>query len=62
MEIDYSKAAGATLLKSFTTVDIFLPILEEFTNIFPKEHLRKAAEATVCFNVMTLQAVTKGAL
>ena len=61
-EIDYSNAAGATLLKSLTAVDILLPILQEFRNIFLKEHLRKAAEATVSFSVMTHQAATKGAL
>ena len=61
-EIDYSNAAGAALLKSLTAVDILLQILQEFRNIFLKEHLRKAAEATVSFNVMTLQAATKGAL
>ena len=59
---DYSNAAGATLLKSLTAVDILLPILQEFRNTFLKEHLRKAAEATVYFHVMTLQAATKGAL
>ena len=36
----------ATLLKSLTAVDILLPILQEFRNIFLREHLRKAAEAT----------------
>ena len=41
-------ATGATLLKSLTAVDIFLPILQGFRNIFLKELLRKAAEAAVC--------------
>ena len=36
-------------------MDILLPILQEFRNIFPKEHLRKADWATfTCFNVVTL--------
>ena len=61
-EIDYSNAAGATLLESLTAVDILVPILQEFRNTFLKEHLRKAAAVTVCLNVMTLQAATKGAL
>ena len=59
-DIDYSNAAGPTLLKSLTAVDILLPILQELRNIFLD--LRKAAEAPVCFNVMTLQAATKGGL
>ena len=62
MEIDYSNAAGTTLFKSLTVVDILFPILQEFRNIFLKQHLQKAAEATVCCNAMTLQAATKGAL
>ena len=38
-------------------MNILLPILQEFTNIFLKEHLRKADEATcTCFNVMTLHS------
>ena len=61
-EIDYSNAAGAALPKSLIAVDIFLPILQKFRNIFLKEHLREAAETTICFNVMTLQAATKGPL
>ena len=54
-EGDNSNIAGAILHKSLSAVDILLPILQEFRNIFLKKHLRKAAEATcTCFNVMTL--------
>ena len=56
-ESDNSNVAGATLLKSLSAVDILLPILQEFRNIFSKEHLRKADGATfTCFNVMTLNS------
>ena len=49
--------AGVTLLKSFSAVDILLPILQEFRNIFLKEHLRKSAEAAfTSLNVMTLHS------
>ena len=54
-ESDNSNIAGATLLKPFVSADILPPILQEFRNIFLKEHLRKSAEATcTCFNIMTL--------
>ena len=56
-ESDNSNVAGATLLKSLSAVDILLPILQEFRNIFLKKRLRKAAEATcTCFIVMTLHS------
>ena len=56
-ESDNSNVAGATLLKSLSALDILLLILQQFRNIFLKEHLRKAAEATyTCFNVMTLHS------
>ena len=56
-EIDCNNAGGAALLKSISTVDILIPILQEFRNIFLKEHLGKAAVATcTCFNVMTLHS------
>ena len=59
MESDNSNIAGATLLKSLSTVDILLPILQEFRNIFLKKRFRKAAEATcTCFIVMTLHSST----
>ena len=45
-ESDNSNVAGATLLKSLSIVDILLPILQEFRNIFLKKHLKKTAEAT----------------
>ena len=48
-ENDYSNVAGATLLKSLSPVDILLLILQEFRNIFLKEHIRKAAEATFTY-------------
>ena len=52
-----SNVAGAALLKSPSAVDILLPILEEFRNIFLKKLLTKAAEATcTCFIVMTLHS------
>ena len=44
-ESDYIEVAGAALLKSFSAVDIFLQILQEFRNIFLKVHLSKAAPA-----------------
>ena len=54
-ENDTSNVAGATRLKSLSAVDLLLPILQEFRNIFLKNHLRNAAEATwTSFNVMTL--------
>ena len=56
-ESDNSNVAGAALLKSLSIVDILLPILQEFRNIFLKKHLRKTAEATCTpFNVMTLHS------
>ena len=45
--IDYNNAAGATLLKSLSAVDILLPLLQEFGYIFLKEHLRKCSVATI---------------
>ena len=46
--------AGATLLKSLSAVDILLPILQEFRNVFLEEHIRRADEATCFyFSVMT---------
>ena len=45
------------MLKSLSVVDIFLSILQEFRNIFLKEHLRKAAAATCTwFHVITLHS------
>ena len=56
-ESDNSNVAGATLLKSLSIVDILLPILQEFRNIFLKKHLRKTAEVTCTFfNVITLHS------
>ena len=46
MESDKTNVAGAALLRSISAVYIFLPIPQEFRNIFLKEHLRKADEAT----------------
>ena len=45
--IDYNNAAGATLLKSLSAVDILLPLLQEFGKIFLNEHLRKSSVATI---------------
>ena len=57
MENDYSNVAGATLLESLFTVDILLPILLEFRNIFLEEHFSKVAEPTCsCFDTMTLHS------
>ena len=42
-ECDSRNIAGATLVKSFSAVVIFLQLLQEFRNIFLKEHLRKVA-------------------
>ena len=57
MENDYSNVAGATLLKSLFTVDILLPILQEFRNIFLEEHFSKVAEPTCsCFDTITLHS------
>ena len=54
-ESDDSNVAGETLLKLFSAVDILLPTLQKFRNIFLKEHFRKSAEATcTCFIVVTL--------
>ena len=56
-ESDYSNFAGATLLKSLSTVDILLPILQNLKRNFLFWHLRKAAEVTyTCFSVMTLHS------
>ena len=57
MKSDDSNVAGATLLKLLFAVDILLPILREVRNIFLKELLRKADEATCArFNVTTLHS------
>ena len=64
-ENDYSNVAGATLLKSLSPVDILLLILQEFRNIFLKEHIRKAAEATFTYFNCTwlyIQTATRGVL
>ena len=63
-ETYYRTTAGATLLKLASAMDILLPILQEFRNIFLKEHLRKAPEATqTCFNLwFYIQAATRGVL
>ena len=45
--IDYNNATGAALLKSLSAVDILLPLLREFGNIFLNEHLRKSSGATI---------------
>ena len=51
---DNSNVAGATLFKSLSAVDILLPILQEFRNVFLEEHIRRADEATCFyFSVMT---------
>ena len=64
-ENDYSNVAGATLPKSLSPVDILLLILQEFRNIFLKEHIRKAAEATFTYFNCTwlyIQTATRGVL
>ena len=38
---NHTNIVGATLLKLFSSMDIFLRIFQEFRNIFPKEYLRK---------------------
>ena len=51
---DNSNVAGATLFKSLSAVDILLPILQEFRNVFLEEHIRRVDEATCFyFSVMT---------
>ena len=57
MEGDCSNVPGAALLKSLSTVDILLPILQKFRTIFLNELIRKAAEVTcTLINVMTLHS------
>ena len=57
MDGDCRNVPGGALLKSLSTVDILLPILQEFGNIFLNELIRKAAEVTcTLFNIMTLHS------
>ena len=57
MESNNGNVAGAPLLKSLSAVDILIPILQEFKNIFLKKCLRKSGEVTcTCFIVMTLHS------
>ena len=57
MESDNGNVAGAPLLKSLSGVDILIPILQEFKNIFLKKCLGKSGEVTCThFTVMTLHS------